>query len=167
VNRIQRKLQLNPLDASIILLIVVSILGFGLAKAGHAGVNKVLKGETRLSIDVYIANLRSTDNNLFKVGDKAALTIRNQPVYPPFVITAVKQRPRLTPFLAPNGSKVVTFTDPSQPYSSDYIVTITDQAEVTTEGYVVKGNKIKVGNSIELEGFKYRVSGIVLDLHSQ
>ncbi len=157
----------NPLDISVVLLLVVSLLGFLLARAGHAGVNHVLKGQTSLSIDLYLPGVKTLDQNLFKVGDKAALTIRNQPVYPPFTITSVKRSPRLISFLASNGKLLTNFIDPAQPYANDYLITITDQAELTTDGYVIHGNKIKVGNQIEIEGFKYRIPGTVLDLRPQ
>jgi hypothetical protein len=159
--------QLNPLDAAIVLLVIICLSGFFLARKGYAGVNQVLKGQTTVSIDLFLPNLRSTDSQLFKVGDKTALTIRNQPVYPPFTITTVKRAPRLVGFPAPGGKTLSSFVDPSQPYASDYLVTVSDQAEITNDGYVVHGNKIKVGNQIEIEGFKYRVGGIVLDIRPQ
>lgn len=159
--------KINAFDMSILIMFLVAFLGLGLAKAGHAGVNKVITGETKIAIDVYIAGLKTTDTNLFKVGEKSALTIRNQPVYPPFTITAIKHWPKQLCFASPDGKKAISLPDLSQPYSHDFLVTVSDQAEVTADGYVVRGNKIKIGNQVELENFKYRVQGIVLDIHPQ
>jgi hypothetical protein len=160
-------LRANSLDTAVMLLVIVCLIGFLLAQKGYAGVNRVLKGQTVVSIDLFLPNVRSTDHELFTVGDKTALTVRNQPVYPPFTITAVKKTPRLIGFPAPGGKSLSSFVDPSQPYSNDYLVTVCDQAEITNDGYVIHGNKIKIGNQIEIEGFKYRVIGTVLDLRPQ
>jgi hypothetical protein len=157
----------NLLDAAVMLLVVVSLAGFFLAHAGYAGVNQVLKGQTTVSLDLFLPNVRTTDQSLFKTGDKTALTVRNQPVYPPFTITAVKRTPRLIAFPSTGGKSLTSFTDPAQPYANDYLVTVSDQAEITNDGYVIHGNKIKVGNQIDIEGFKYRVSGTVLDIRPQ
>ena len=35
------------------------------------------------------------------------------------------------------------------------------------DGFVIGGQKIKVGNQIELESFKYRVQGVVADLNAE
>ncbi|MBK7836875.1 MAG: DUF4330 family protein [Candidatus Obscuribacter sp.] len=43
-------------------------------------------------------------------------------------------------------------------------MTVQDESEQTDDGYVIRGNKIKVGNQIELESFKYRVQGVVVDI---
>jgi hypothetical protein len=158
--------RLNALDFSILVVLLVALLGFGLARAGHAGVDKVVKGNTKISIDVYIVGLKSTDTNLFKVGDKSALTVRNQPVYPPMTITNVKSWGKQTAFLAPDGKKAVAMPDPTQPFAHDYVVTVDDEAEVTNDGYVLRGNKVKVGNQVELESFKYRAAGTVLDIRA-
>jgi hypothetical protein len=156
--------RLNALDFSIVIIIFLAAIGFGLARAGYAGVDKVIQGIQDIDIDVYIVGLKSLDGNLFKVGEKSALTIRNQPVYPPMTISNVKVWPRQVSFMSPDGKKAVAFSDPTQPFARDYVISVTDQAEVTKDGYVVRGNKIKVGNLVELESFKYRVQGVVLDI---
>jgi hypothetical protein len=42
---------------------------------------------------------------------------------------------------------------------------VQDEADATDDGYVIRGNKIKLGNQIELEAFKYRVQGVVVDIN--
>ncbi len=158
---------INPLDFFFLVVILASSIGFMLTRAGHAGVNKILQGQKVVNMDVYFIGLKTADTSLFKVGEKTALTIRNQPVYPPMTITKVKQWPRQIAFPAPSGKKLVTFTDPTQPLARDFLVTISDQAEVTRDGYVLHGNKIKVGNMVELEGFKYRMQGVVVDIQPE
>ncbi len=157
--------RLNALDFCLLVVILLSVVGFGLARAGYAGVDKIIQGQARVAIDVYLVGLKTQDPELFKVGEKSALTIRNQPVYPPMTIVNVKHWPKQASFLSPDGKKAIAFADPSQPLAHDFVVTVSDDAEVTPDGYVIRGNKVKVGNQIELESFKYRVQGVVVDIH--
>lgn len=154
----------NALDFAIVLAIVVALAGFLLAKAGHAGVNTVIQGNKKIDISIYFSGIKTLDTDLFKVGDTSALTIRNQPVKPPMQVVGVKHTPKQTSFLSPDGKKAVAVADPANPLAHDFVVTVTDDAEVTADGYVIKGNKLKVGNQVELESFKYRVQGVVVDL---
>lgn len=156
--------RLNSLDAGILVVLLAALLGFGLAKSGHAGVDKVIKGNSRVAIDVFITGLKTEDLNIFKVGDKSAITIRNQPVQPPMTIAKVQHWPKQVAFLAPDGKKAVAVMDPANPLAHDFLITVVDEAERTDDGFVVRGNKIKLGNQIELEGFKYRVQGVVSDI---
>lgn len=157
--------RLNVLDSCLLVIILLSALGFGMARAGHAGVDKVIKGVEQVAIDVYITGLKTEDIELFKVGDTASITIRNQPVKPPMQISAVKHWSKQVSFISPDGKKAVAFADPAQPLAHDFLVTVVDQAEVTDDGYVIRGNKIKIGNQVELESFKYRAQGVVVDIH--
>jgi len=156
--------RLNRLDFALLLVIGLCLTGFWLARAGHAGVDKVIEGKNKIGIDVYIAALKTEDLDIFKVGDKSSITISNQPVQPPMTISKVEHCPKQTAFLAPDGKKLICFDDPTNPISHDFLVTVVDEAERTSDGYVVRGNKIKLGNQIELEGFKYRVQGFVVDI---
>jgi hypothetical protein len=156
--------RLNLLDFSTIVVIALALLGFGLARAGHAGVDKVVQGTPRVEIDVFISGLKTEDTGIFKEGEKSSITIRNVPVQPPMTITKVKHWPKQISFLSPDGKKAIAMADPANAIAHDYVVTVTDTAERTADGYVVRGNKIKIGNLIDIEGFKYRVQGVVADI---
>ena len=158
--------RLNMLDLGILAVILLSTFGFVLAKAGHAGVNKVIQGHSQVAISIYIVGMKTRDTSLFKVGDKASITIRNQPVYPPMTIMEVKEWAKQVSFLSPDGKKAIALPDPAQPLSHDFLVTVSDDAEITEDGYVIRGNKFKIGNQIELESFKYRIQGVVVDVHT-
>lgn len=157
----------NALDFAIVLAAAVALAGFGLAKAGHAGVNSAIQGTKRINIDIYFSGIKTLDTGLFKVGEKSSLTIRNQPVKPPMEITAVRHNQKQVAFLAPNGKDAVSMDDPANPLAHDFVVTVADDADVTEDGYVIRGNKLKVGNQVELEGFKYRAQGVVVDIFPQ
>jgi translation elongation factor EF-Tu-like GTPase len=79
-------------------------------------------------------------------------------------IKAVKHQQKQIAFLSLDGKSAVAFPDPASPIAQDFEVTVTDTADVTKDGYVVRGNKLKVGNIVELEGFKYRAQGVVSDI---
>lgn len=158
------KRRLNAFDFSCVVIIFLALIGFGLARAGHAGVDKVIEGTPQVSIDVFITGLKTLDLDLFKVGEPSSITIRNVPVTPPMKITKVTHTPKQVAFISTDGKKAVAFADPANPIAHDFYVTVTDQAEQTKDGYVIRGNKLKIGNQIELEGFKYRVQGVVVDI---
>lgn len=149
---------------TLLVVALASLAGFGLAKAGYAGVDQVIEGTQRVSIDVYLIGLKTADTDLFKKGEKSAVTIRNRPVEPPMTVTAVKHWPHKASYLKPDGSGAVAFPDPATPVAHDFIVTVEDEADRTKDGYVIRGNKVKIGNLIELEGFKYRAQGVVVDI---
>ncbi|HEY9788583.1 MAG TPA: DUF4330 domain-containing protein [Candidatus Obscuribacterales bacterium] len=159
-----QRIKLNILDCAVAGIVVLCLLGFGLARAGYAGVDKVIQGTSKVQIDVYITGLKTRDTQLFKVGETSSITIRNQPVHPPMVITKVERSPKQVAFLSLDGKKALAFADPANPIAHDFLVSVQDEAERTQDGFVVRGNKIKVGNQIELESFKYRVQGVVVDI---
>jgi Domain of unknown function (DUF4330) len=155
----------NAFDLACSLVLALCALGFTLAKAGHAGVNQAIQGTKKIDIDLYFTGVKTKDLDLFKIGDPASLTIRNVPVQPPMTITAVRHQPKQVAFLSPDGKQALAFADPASPMSNDFEVTVADTADVTADGYVVRGNKLKVGNTIELEGFKYRIQGVVCNIN--
>lgn len=157
----------NPVDFFCLLVLLISIAGFGLAKAGYAGVDKVITGKATLNIDVYFVGLKTQDPEMFRKGDKTNLTIRNNPIEGSMTITNVKHWPKQISFLSPSG-KVIAADDPAQPLAHDFIISVATDAERTNDGFVVKGGqKIKVGNQVELESFGYREQGVVVGIKAQ
>ena len=154
----------NAFDFACLIIIGLCAGAFLLARAGHAGVDQAIHGTQKIDIDIYFVGVKTRDLDLFEVGKPAALTIRNQPVYPPMTIVSARHQPKQVAFLTPDGKKAVSFPDPSSPLANDFEVVVSDKAEVTNDGYVVRGNKLKVGNQVELEGFKYRIQGVVADI---
>lgn len=155
----------NPLDFMLLLMILLSASGFALAQTGHAGVDKVIESKGKVSIIVYLAGLKTKDPEMFKKGEETSLTIRNQPVEGALTIENVKHTPKQTTFLMPDGKSVKAFDDPSQPLAHDFEITISSADTLSTkDGFVVRGQKIKVGNQIELENRNYRVQGVVVDI---
>jgi Domain of unknown function (DUF4330) len=159
--------KINFFDYGLIVVILLALVGFGLARSGLAGVNQAIEGVSKVAIDVYITGLKTRDLDLFKVGEKASITVRNVPLQPAMTITQVTHNPKQVAFLSPDGKKAIAYPDPSNAIAHDFLVTVVDEAERTKDGFVVRGQKIKVGNPIELEGFKYRAQGVVVDVRAQ
>lgn len=149
---------------------ILSIVGFLSARAGHAGVDQIIEGKTDVKIDIFFIGLKTLDTDIFKPGEKSALTIRNRPVEPPMVITQVEHWPHKASFLSQDGKSAVAFPDPAMdlkpgvPLAHDFLVSLQEVAEKTKDGYVVSGNKVKIGNQVELEAMKYRATGVVVDI---
>lgn len=150
----------NLIDLTVVLVAALFLLGVGLARSGHAGVNKQLRGEGTAEFDLFIRG-GITDPAIFKVGDKTFITIRNQP-YAALTIRQVKVTPRTITMPAPGG--VRAYPDPSEPYSKDVLLTLREKAQLTDDAIVLGGNKIKVGVPIDIEGFKYRLRGSIVDV---
>jgi len=159
--------KINLFDCGLIVVILLSLMGFSLARASKAGVDQMIEGISKVAIDVYITGLKTRDLDLFKEGEKASITVRNVPLQPPMTITKVTHNPKQVAFLSPDGKKAIAFPDPANAIAHDFLVTVVDDAERTKDGFVVRGQKIKVGNPIELEGFKYRAQGVVVDVRAQ
>ncbi len=156
--------KINLIDLIIILTVFLSAFGFYLARHSCAGVDKVITGRPNVRMDVLIVGLKTLDTNIFKVGEKTNLTIRNQPVEPALTIAQVKIWPRQVTFLAKDGKSPIAVDDVANAYAHDFLVSLDDLAEKTKDGYVISGNKLKIGNQVELESFKYRVQGVVVNI---
>lgn len=161
------KRRFNLVDSALLVVILFSGAGYCLAQKGYAGVDKVITGKAKVNMQVFLSGFKTVNPDIFKEGDPTFLTIRNNPVEGAMTITAVKHWPKQVSFISPDGKKAVAFADPSQPLAHDYVVTISEEAERTKDGYVLKGNKIKVGNTVELESMTYRVQGVVVGLTEQ
>jgi len=162
------KFKINLLDLFILLCIFFSITGYILARAEKTSLNKVIEGKEKIGIEVYIPDVHQSDpkyaKELFKTGDKSAITIRNRPYTQLEIIkTETKQKTALLPNLS-GSFKVID--DPTKNHIKDYYVTLADTALKTKDGFVIGGNKIKIGNPVELEGFNYRLNGKVIDIYS-
>lgn len=157
--------KINALDAVVVCTILASAVGFGLAKAGFAGTDKIItKGPGKVAISIYFSGVKTLNTDIFDVGSGTNVTIRNRPVTPAMTITKVDHWQHKASFLSPDGKSAIAFADPSIPIAHDYIVTVTDQAEGTDDGYVIRGNKVKIGNQVDLEGMNYRLTGVVVDI---
>lgn len=158
------QIKINILDVLLLATVAFSISGFILAKAEKTQLNNKIEGKEKISIEVLIPDVYSKDNELFKINDFAALTIRNRP-YTKLKIIKTESKPKQLVIPVLNSTSYKTIPDPTRPDTKDYLVTLSDTALKTNDGYVIGGNKIKIGNQVELEGFSYRLNGKVINLY--
>jgi len=160
-----KKLQIS--DYVIIGLILIGLIigGFILFK------NKKISGlpesvDKKVYFQVMIRGVSITDTQLpFKDGDEAFISIRNVP-YTKLKITAVSFDRRKEVISANNQNGYLVVEDVSVPFLFDFIVTLEDNAKLTSDGYVLGGNKLKLGIPITLEGPKYKFNGTVSNIKS-
>lgn len=161
------KNKISVFDILLIITVLFSTTGLLFARAEKTGLNKVIEGKENIAIEILIPDVNSgsldNKNEIFKVGEKAAITIRNRP-YTKLDIIQSESKPKLLIVPDFHGS-FKTPLDPTRTNTKDYTVTLTDTALKTADGYVIGGNKIKIGNQIELEGFNYRLTGKVINLY--
>ena len=159
-----KKTKLNVLDLLLIITVLFSISGFILAKAEKTGLNKVIEGQENIAIEVLLPDVYLQEiTDLFKIGEKSAITIRNRP-YTKLNIIKTDSRPKQLVIPSLSGS-YKTINDPTRTNVKDYFVTLNDSALKTNDDYVIGGNKIKIGNQVELEGFNYRLNGKVINVY--
>ena len=91
-----------------------------------------------------------------------AVAIRNVPYKKLEIVNVKKTHSKVVIF--DGTKKAVAVDDPSMPYLYNYVVTVKDDAIITDDGAVIGGNKIKIGLPIIMEGFKYRINGVVSDV---
>lgn len=154
----------NLIDFLIVMVLVLGVIGIFLVKAGkHQTSSKIITSHSIVEFDVMIKAKKNTSGqNLFKKGDFTFITIRNVP-YTKLKIVKSEQT-RWKTIVYSGELKPLSVDDPSAPYTYNYLVTLEDKAIVTKDGVVVGGNKIKIGLPISLEGFKYRLGGVVSDV---
>ena len=156
------KSKVNLIDLLLLLTIFLSTTGFLFARAEKSSLNKVITGKQKIAIKVYVSDVPIRKNELFKVQDKVFITIRNKP-YAKLEIIKVEERPKLALSFDRTGT-YKAISDITKSDFTDYLITVSDIALETNDGYVVEGNKIKIGNQLELEGFNFRLNGKVIDI---
>lgn len=157
--------RINIVDFIIGGIILLGVLGIFLVQSGtHITSGQMVEGETDILITVQIPNLKTLDPQLFEPHKKTAITIRNQP-RGDVLIEQVSSNPVRITGVLPSG-KPVLVDDLAQTNGYDYLIQLKDHAKITKDGYVSEGVKVKVGLPIELEGFKYRVYGKIVNVEA-
>lgn len=160
---IKIKEKINALDFLLMVSIIFSLTGYLLAKGENHPLNKVIQDKEKIAIEILLPEVYSDKDSFFKIGEKAAITIRNRP-YTKLSIINSKERTKQTLLPQPAGNYKI-INDPTKENFKDYILTLSDIALKTSDGYVIGGNKIKAGNQVELEGFNYRLNGKIINIY--
>ncbi len=153
----------NVVDFTIFVVILVIIIGVLVVKAGvHRPVSKVTKGTKPVEITITTRAYDITaKEEIMEAGDTTFITIRNVP-YTKLEIKKVKKEHVQEMFFNYDRPEVpYLINNVAFPNRYQYIVVLEDKAQITSDGAVVGGNKIKIGLPVDIEGFNYRLSGMV------
>lgn len=154
--------RLNLIDALIVAGVVVGGLGVGFVKVGRTAVAPVVERSGPAEVDLLIRASLS-DLGMFKEGEQTFVTVRNQPYDKVDIVKAVARRAQIAVPIKDGMAFRIT-EDPTTPYASEVLLTLRDVGQLTADGIVWGGQKMKVGVPIEVEGLKYRLRGSVLDV---
>lgn len=153
----------NWLDATFVGFIALLGLGFWLVQSGqHVTSSQKIEGEADVLYTIWTHNTATLQPQLFTAGEQTNLTIRNQP-RGKVTIANVKQEPKKLIIPQAQGFKLIEDPTSTAP-SYDFYVTLKDHALKTPDGYVSNGIKLKIGLPIEVEGFNYRLTGVLIDV---
>lgn len=151
----------------IILLAVVAalVVGFLTYKHLRQTAGKQIESTSKIAFQVFLRGVTITGKaNPIKPGDETFISIRNVP-YTALKIIDSKAEPKKVVMPNPRGKDpFVIVDDYSQLFMYDVIVTVVDTAQITKDGAVVGGNKIKIGLPITLEGKDYKFNGTVSNI---
>ena len=155
-----QNLKLRKVDI-IIILSVILILFIGML-IGLKFSKSPVKGDVKIALQVFIRNavLTQAKNPIVK-NSESYVTIRNVPYSKLKVLDSIAIRKSIVIPVPSQGKPASAVDDISLPFQYDIIVTLTDKAKLTDDGYVAGGNKIKIGTPIVLEGFDYKLNGVV------
>lgn len=152
--------KINVIDLSFIMIVSIMLFGLVWVALGNSPLHKEILSTGRAEVTVAIRGARALDTSIFKVGEKAFLTIRNSR-YDDVDIVKINIQRRHNSYMSPQG-KVISIPDPAQPEVYDVDLTFADNAEVLKDGVTMGGYKLKVGNTVELDAFGYRFRGSIM-----
>lgn len=143
-------------------LLLVAFVGLMTAKNMRQTASKQIEATSNIQFDVFLRSVTMTSDECpIKEGDKTFISIRNVP-YSDLEVVSVKFAPKKA--MVPTKKGVVAVVDEGQDNMFDIVVRVKDVAQITKDGAVVGGNKIKMGLPITLEGKLYKFTGSVSDL---
>jgi Domain of unknown function (DUF4330) len=165
--------KINLLDLGAALVILLVVVGIFIFPGTSGSVAQVGAKIVPIEVDLVVRGLNVRDPERlfkegFKTGGKTNVIIRNQP-YGQIGIKSIKQLERTLTIGQPDGS-VKELADPRKNnFSTDFILTLEDNAKLTKDGPVLgNGNtKVKIGMPFELEGFNYNFNASVIDIRLQ
>ena len=151
-------------DIAIIAAIIAALtIGFVTFKNFRRTAGKQIVATQDIVFQVFLRSITLTTDgeNPIKAGDETFITIRNVPYSNVKVLESIMDTKKT---VVATKNQPVIVDDYSQIGLYDIVVTLTDKAEITKDGAVVGGNKIKIGLPITLEGEAYKLNGIVSNI---
>ncbi len=157
--RLFGKVSLLDLGAALVILLV--IVGIFFFPGATGSIAQVSQDNQAIEFDAIVRGLSVRDPDAliaeFEEAGQTNIVIRNQPAGS-VEIKAITRLDRQIVVPQPDGS-VAALPDPrsyDEVLSTDMILTLGGEAQMTPDGAVLSGNKIKIGTPLELEGQDYR-----------
>ncbi|MBR8829120.1 MAG: DUF4330 domain-containing protein [Gomphosphaeria aponina SAG 52.96 = DSM 107014] len=165
--RLFGKVSVLDLGAGCVILLV--LIGIFIVPGPRGSVAQVGSSSTQaLEIDLLVRGLSVRNPQTFlqelQENNKTDIIIRNQPAGQ-VEIKSTQELPRTIPVPQPNGT-VIALSDPRPEaiYSTDMIITLVGEGQVTDKGAVLANQKVKIGTSVELDGPNYNFRGSIIDV---
>jgi hypothetical protein len=160
--RLFGKVSILDFAAALVILLVVVGIFFVPGTAGSVAQTGATKP---LEVDVLVRGLSVLDPKAlidqFNQEKKTNIIIRNQP-YGQIDIKSVKTLARTVIVPQPDGSAKALPDPRPDAYSTDMLMTLGGQAQITKNGPVLGNSKIKIGTPLELEGLNYDFNASVI-----
>ncbi|MBD0269232.1 DUF4330 domain-containing protein [Pseudanabaena sp. FACHB-2040] len=151
--------KISLLDLGAALIILVALVGIFFYPGTSGSVAQMGAVTKPIEVDVMVRGLTVADPqglfNTLQNSETTNVIIRNQP-YGKVGIKEVKLLPRSVAVPQPDGT-VKSYPDPRPElgYTVDMLMTLTGDAQITSDGAVFGNSKVKVGTQIEVEGEFY------------
>ena len=163
--------KLNILDLGAALVILLVIFGIFFLPGGSGSVAQVGSTTKPVEVDLIVRGLNVRDpqglfNQGLTKGGKTNIIIRNQP-HGAIAIKSVELLPRTILVTQPDGS-VKEIPEPRKNnFSTDMLMTLEGNAQVTDNGLVLGPSKLRIGETVELDGFNYNFKATIIDVRSK
>lgn len=163
--RLFGKINILDLGAALIMLMVAAGI-FLFPGSSGSSIAQVGATYSPVEVDCIVRGLTVREPqellDSISTADAVNVIIRNQPAGQLNVVE-VQSLPRTVAVPQPDGS-VVAENDPRPElnYTIDMLITLGGDAEITDDGPVIAGSKVKVGTPLELEGQTFRFNAPVV-----
>ena len=160
--------KISILDLGAAAIIALAIVGIFFVPGPSGGPIGAQIGTKPIEVDILVQGLRVRDpqelQKKLQAADSTEIIIRNQP-FGKVDLLAAEFYTRTVDVPQADGS-VVALSDPrpGEQFTSDWKITVGGDAQITENGAVLGNSKVKIGITVELEGFEYSFRGSIIDV---
>ncbi|MEB3229888.1 MAG: DUF4330 domain-containing protein [Leptolyngbyaceae bacterium] len=154
--------KVSILDVGAAVVIGATIAGIFLVPGDSGSVAQIGATRKPVEVDLIVRGLTVSNPEALvqSIRDEGQteIIIRNQ-TYGQVAIKSVQELPRSVATPQPDGS-VQAFPDPRPEldFTVDMLITLTGEAQISNNAVVFGNNKMKIGNSVTIEGLTYQVN---------
>jgi hypothetical protein len=158
--------KISILDIGAILVILLVVGGIFFLPGNSGSVAQVGVTTKPVQMDILVRGLSVRDPQKviqdMETTQKTKIVIRNQP-YGEINIRDIQQLERKVAVSQPDGS-VKALPDPTNEFSTNMLITVAGEANITDSGPVLGNSKLKIGTPVDLEGKTYKFRASVVDV---